>query len=289
MSNERLKILERAQREKWAIGQFNVSNLETIRGIFRAARKLRSPVIIGTSEGESRFLGLRQVRAMVSLFEEETGVPAILNLDHARTFDYIKEAIQAGYDSVHFDGSHLLLSQNIALTKKIVKYAGRFRVLVEGEVGVISGSSKILKKIPKTRIEDLTDPVAARTFVDKTGVDSLAINIGTFHGMAASGRNPHINIERLQEIKEVLKERVFLVLHGGSGTPEEDVKSAIKIGIIKININTELRDAFTRALRKDLKENAGETTPYKYLPGSIEAVQKVVEGKIKLFGSSNKI
>lgn len=291
MPNKKLKykILKAAQKGKWAVGQFNVSNRETLKAIFGAARKLKSPVIIGTSEGESKFLGLRETRALVSLFEEETGVPAILNLDHAKSFDYIKKAIQAGYDSVHFDGSHLPLSQNIALTKKVVKYAVKFRVLVEGEVGVIPGSSKILKKIPKTRLEDLTDPISARKFVDKTGVDSLAINIGTFHGMAASGRNPHINIARLREIKEVLKERVFLVLHGGSGTPKEDIKKAIKIGIVKININTELRNAFTGSLRKKLKENIRETTPYKYLPGTIEAVQKVVEGKIKLFGSNNKI
>jgi len=291
MPNKRVKykILKAAQREKWAVGQFNVSNLETLKGIFAAARKLKSPVIIGTSEGESKFLGLRETRALVSLLEEETGVPAILNLDHGKSLDYIKRAIQAGYDSVHFDGSKLPLSQNIALTVKVVKYAARFGVLVEGEVGFIKGNSKILKKIPKTRLEDLTDPIEARKFVDKTGVDSLAINIGTFHGIASSGRNPHINIARLREIKEVLKERVFLVLHGGSGTPKEDVKAAIKIGIVKININTELRKAFTGSLRKGLKEKIGETTPYKYLPVAIGAVQKVVEEKIKLFNSQNKI
>ena len=291
MPNKRVKykILKAAQREKWAVGQFNVSNLETLKGIFAAARKLKSPVIIGTSEGESKFLGLRETRALVSLLEEETGVPAILNLDHGKSLDYIKRAIQAGYDSVHFDGSKLPLSQNIALTVKVVKYAARFGVLVEGEVGFIKGNSKILKKIPKTRLEDLTDPIEARKFVDKTGVDSLAINIGTFHGIASSGRNPHINIARLREIKEVLKERVFLVLHGGSGTPKEDVKAAIKIGIVKININTELRKAFSGSLRKELKENIGETTPYKYLPAAIAAVQKAVEEKIKLFNSQNKI
>ena len=291
MPNKKIKykILKTAQNGKWAVGQFNISNLEALKGIFGAAKKLKSPVIIGTSEGESKFLGLREARALVSLLEEETGVPAILNLDHGKSLDYIKRAIQAGYDSVHFDGSKLPLSQNIALTVKVVKYAARFGVLVEGEVGFIKGNSKILKKIPKTRLEDLTDPIEARKFVDKTGVDSLAINIGTFHGIASSGRNPHINIARLREIKEVLRERAFLVLHGGSGTPKEDVKAAIKIGIVKININTELRKAFTGSLRKGLKEKIGETTPYKYLPVAIGAVQKVVEEKIKVFNSQNKI
>ncbi len=275
MSSKELKnYFKKAQKGKWAVGQFNVSNLETLRGIFQAAGKSKSPVIIGTSEGESKFLGLREIRALVSLFEEETGVPAILNLDHAKSFDYIKKVIQAGYDSVHFDGSHLPLSQNISLTRKIVKYAVRFRVLVEGEVGVIGG--------------DLTDPAEAQKFVEETKADTLAVNVGTIHGIRKSGKNPPINLRRLEEIKEKVG-KMPLVLHGGSGTSNEDIKKAIKIGIVKININTELRNAFTGSLRKALKKNAGETTPYKYLPGTVEAVQKVVEEKIKLFGSANKI
>ncbi len=290
MLNKKIKykILKTAQRKKWAIGQFNVSNIEVLKGVFAAAKKLKSPIIIGTSEGESRFLGLRQTRALVSLLEKETGVPAILNLDHGRTLDYIKEAIRAGYDAVHFDGSHLPILQNIALAKKVVSYASRFGVLVEGEVGKIPGNSKILKKALESKIEDLTDPAVAKKFAEETKVDSLAINVGTFHGIAASGRNPHINIERIKEIKRVLKEEVFLVLHGGSGTPEKDIKTAVKNGIVKININTELRKSFTAALKKALKEKPNEIIPYKYLPRAISAVQKTVEEKIKLFGSNNK-
>ncbi len=268
------KILKAAQKGKWAVGQFNVSNIETLKAIFEAARKLRSPVIIGTSEGESKFLGLRQARALVSLLEEETGVPAILNLDHGKTFDYIKKAIQAGYDSVHFDGSCLSLSQNIVLTKKVVKYAARFRVLVEGEVGVIGGN--------------LTDTKEAQKFARETNIDLLAVNVGTIHGIKKSGKNPAVKLRRLEEIKKAVG-NIPLVLHGGSGTPEKDIKAAIKLGIVKININTELRNAFTGSLRKELGKNTRENTPYKYLPYAIEAVQKVVEGKIKLFRSNNKI
>ena len=276
MSNKKLKykILKAAQKGKWAVGQFNVSNIETLKAIFGAAKKLRSPVIIGTSEGESKFLGLRQARALVSLLEEETGVPAILNLDHGKTFDYIKKAIQAGYDSVHFDGSHLPLSQNIVLTKKVVKYAARFRVLVEGEVGVIGGN--------------LTDTKEAQKFARETNIDLLAVNVGTIHGIKKSGKNPAVKLRRLEEIKKAVG-NIPLVLHGGSGTPEKDIKAAIKLGIVKININTELRNAFTGSLRKELGKNTRENTPYKYLPYAIEAVQKVVEGKIKLFRSNNKI
>jgi len=276
MSNKKLKykILRAAQKGKWAVGQFNVSNIETLKAIFGAAKKLRSPVIIGTSEGESKFLGLRQARALVSLLEEETGVPAILNLDHGKTFDYIKKAIQAGYDSVHFDGSCLSLSQNIVLTKKVVKYAARFRVLVEGEVGVIGGN--------------LTDTKEAQKFARETNIDLLAVNVGTIHGIKKSGKNPAVKLRRLEEIKKAVG-NIPLVLHGGSGTPEKDIKAAIKLGIVKININTELRNAFTGSLRKELGKNTRENTPYKYLPYAIEAVQKVVEGKIKLFRSNNKI
>ncbi|MDP3995821.1 MAG: class II fructose-bisphosphate aldolase [bacterium] len=290
MQSKKLKQYFKAALEgKWAIGQFNISNIETLKGIFEAAKNLKSPVIIGTSEGESRFLGLRQARALVSLFEEETGVSAALNLDHGKTFDYIKKAIAAGYDSVHFDGSALPLSQNIALTRRVVKYAAKFGVLVEGEVGMILGSSKVLKKLPESKIEDLTDPIAAKNFIDKTGVDSLAINIGTFHGIMSSGRNPRINIARLKEIREALGERACLVLHGGSGTPSEDVKAAIKLGIVKVNINTELRKAFTGALKILFEKKSEEIAPYKYLPEAILAVQRTVEEKIKLLGSINKI
>ncbi len=290
MQSKKLKQYFRAaQKGKWAIGQFNVSNIETLKGIFEAAKKLKSPIIIGTSEGESRFLGLRQTRALASLFEAETGVSAILNLDHGKTFDYIKKAIAAGYDSVHFDGSALPLSQNIALTRRVVRYAAKFGVLVEGEVGMIPGSSKILEKLSKSKIEDLTDPAAAKNFIDKTGVDSLAINIGTFHGIMFSGKNPRINIARLKEIREALGKKVFLVLHGGSGTPPGDVKAAIKLGIVKVNINTELRKAFTGALKTLFKKKSEEIAPYKYLPKSILAVQRTVEEKIKLLGSVNKL
>ena len=280
---------QKAQKEGWAIGQFNISNLETLRAIVQVAQKLKSPVIIGTSEGESKFLGLKQSVTLVQSFKNETGLPIFLNLDHGKSFEYIKEAVEAGYDSVHFDGSILSLEENIKTTKEIVDYAHKKGVLVEGEVGFIAGASELLERAPEIKEEDLTNPEDALRFIKETGVDSLAVNIGTFHGIEASGRNPHINLQRLREIKEKVGDRVFLVLHGGSGTPEEDIKEAIKLGIVKININTELRLAFTNTLKQVLAENPEGTTPYKYMPKVMEAVQKVVEDKIKLFGSDNKI
>ncbi len=288
-NNMKIKeYFEKAQKEGWAVGQFNISNSETLRAIVQTAQILKSPVIIGTSEGESKFLGLKQAVALIKIFRKETKLPMFLNLDHGKSFGYIKKAIEAGYNMVHFDGSELPLSENIKITKKIVGIAHKKGVLVEGEVGFIPGSSQILNKAPKIKKEDLTNPNEALKFIKVTGVDSLAISIGTLHGMKALGENPHLNLQRLKEIRKKIGDKAFLVLHGGSGTPEEDIKNAIKLGIVKININTELRLAYTNALKKALKENPKETTPYKYLPQVIEAVQKVVEEKIKLFGSRNR-
>lgn len=280
---------KKAQKEKWAIGQFNISNLEALRAIVKASQSLRSPVIIGTSEGESKFIGLREAVALVSSFRKEYGLPIFLNLDHGKDLDYIKEVIDLGYDAVHFDGSKLELEENIRITKKVAEYGRKKKIFIEGEVGFIKGTSEILKEIPEIRDEDLTSPEEALKFIKETKVDSLAVNVGTFHGMGVSGKDPKINLKRLKEIKDKLGEKVFLVLHGGSGTHEEDIKEAIELGIVKININTELRSAFTNALGKSMRENPEEIIPYKYLPEAIAAVQKAVEDKIRLFGSANKI
>jgi len=280
---------KKAQKEKWAIGQFNISNLETLRAVVKAAQNLKSPVIIGTSEGESKFIGPREAVALVASFRKGYGLPIFLNLDHGKDFDYIKEVIDLGYDAVHFDGSKLGLEENIKITRKVVEYGYKKKVFVEGEVGSIAGTSEILKEIPEIREEDLTSPEQALKFVKEAKTDSLAINVGTLHGMGVLKKDPNINLGRLKEIKDKVGEKVFLVLHGGSGTQEEDIRKAIELGIVKININTELRAAFTDALEKSLKENPEEITPYKYFPEVIDAVQKIVEGKIKLFGSDNKI
>jgi len=248
---------------------------------------LNSPIILGTSEGESRFLGLKQAVALKNSFQKETGLPIFLNLDHGKSFEYLKKAIDCGYDMVHFDGSKLPLKENIAKTKEVVNYANSSRVLVEGEVGVIgSEASKVYEEKFVLKPEDLTKPEEALQYVKETGVDCLAVSIGNFHGIDVTG-NPKLDLARLKEIKKIIKD-AFLVLHGGSGISERDIKGAIKNGIVKININTELRVAYTKTLKESLESQPKETTPYKYLPQAIKAVQKVVEEKIKLFGSKNK-
>ncbi len=273
-----LEYFKKAQKEKWAIGQFNFSTNEQLKGIMAAAQNLKSPIIIGTSEGESKFLGLKQAVALIKSFKEETGFPVFLNLDHGKNLDYIKEAINFGYDCVHFDGSELSLPDNIKLTKEIVKAALKKDVLIEGEIGIIGKSTQI-KEENLTRLEDV------KHFVEETGVNSLAISIGNVHGVYQ--KMPKIDFERLKKIRARIE--TPLVLHGGSGVSEKDIKKLIKEGIVKININTELRVAWKKALKAAIKQSGREEIkPYKILLPASRAIQKVVEEKIKLFGSQNK-
>jgi len=275
-----------AQKEKWSIGQFNFSDLTQVKGIVAVAEKLKSPVILGTSEGESKWFGLEEAVAIRNVLRKKTGLPIFLNLDHGKTFDYVKQAIDAGYDMVHFDGSKLPLLENIEKTKEVIKYAKWRGVLVEGEVGKIgTESSKIYTEKFEINETDLTNPSDAEIFIKDTKSDLLAIGIGNFHGTQATGENPNLKIDVLKRIREVVK-NTGLVLHGGSGTPEESVRQAIENGIIKININTELRIAFTEGLKNRLVD--GEIVPYKYLPAAQAEVEKVVERKIVLFKSAFK-
>jgi fructose-bisphosphate aldolase class II len=279
----------KAQEEKFAIGQFNFSDFTQVKGIVNKCAELKSPVILGTSEGESNFFGLEEAVALRDVLRKKTGLPIFLNLDHGKTFEYLKQAIDAGYDMVHFDGSKLPLEENIKITKEVVKYAHWRGALVEGEVGKIgTDSSTIYSEKFIIDQENLTKPEEAENFVEKTKVDLLAVSIGNFHGIEGSGIDPNLKLDLLKKIHESLG-HVKLVLHGGSGTPEEDIREAIKLGIVKININTELRLAFSGNLRRALSENTEEITPYKYLPQAQRIVEKVVDFKVKLFGSVGKV
>lgn len=294
--------LEKAQKEKWAIGQFNFSTFEQLRGILAAAQKMKSPVILGTSEGESRYLGLKEIVALVEISKinpvrdsenEEKAisggisngvkykVPAFLNLDHGKDLNWIKKAIDFGYPAVHFDGSELPFKKNIKCAKKIVEYAHKKGVLVEGELGYLRGDSKFHKKTARIEKEDLTLSEKAYRFVKETKVDSLAIAIGNIHGIYTG--MPKLDFERLKEINK--KTKAYLVLHGGSGIPKTEIKKAIKFGIVKVNINTELRLTWKKTLEKSFKTQ--EIRPYKILPKVQKAIQKKVEEKINLFGSKN--
>jgi fructose-bisphosphate aldolase class II len=279
--------LAKAQKEGWAMGQFNFSDFTQLKGITNKAAELKAPIILGTSEGESKFFGLEEAVALRDVLRKKTGLPIFLNLDHGKSFDYVKQAIDAGYDMVHFDGSKLPLEENIKITKQIVKYAKWRCVTVEGEVGILgTDSSKIYLEKFEIKDENLTKPSEAERFVKETRVNLLAVSIGNFHGIEISGIDPNLRLDILKQIKEKVG-NTCLVLHGGSGTPEDDIKEAIKLGIVKININTELRLAFSGNLRRALS-NVDEVVPYKFLQDALNSVGSVVERKIGLFGSKGK-
>jgi fructose-bisphosphate aldolase class II len=293
---------EKAQKEKWAIGQFNFSDFSQMKAIIEACNNLKSPLILGTSEGESKFFGLAEAVALRDVLRKKTGLPIFLNLDHGKSFEYLKQAMDAGYDMVQFDGSKLSLEENIKITKQVVKYArkksmpaGR-QVLIEGEVGRLgTDSSKIYTEKFEIIEEDLTKPEEALKFIKETKVDLLAVSMGNFHGIEISGIDPNLRIDVLAKVQESFRQAqrknvtAFLVLHGGSGTPDDDIKEAIKNGIVKININTELRMAFSGNLRRALSNNPDEIVPYKFLPEAQKSVKMVVELKIKLFNSAGKV
>lgn len=269
---------EKARKEGWAIGQFNFCTLEQFHGIVEAAKNLNAPVILGTSEGESKFFGLEEAVALRNVLRKKTGWPIFLNLDHGKSLEYVKKAIDAGYDMAHFDGSKLTLEENIKIFKEVKKYAKWRGVLTEGEVGQIEF---------ETKEENLTKADEAKKFAGEASADLLAVSIGNFHGSGAEKQESQLRLDRLSEIKKFLPRAVF-VLHGGSSIREENIKEAIKMGVVKVNINTEIRMAFSENLRRALK-NTEEITPYKYLQKPTESVKLIVEEKIKLFKSENKV
>lgn len=282
------QCIEEAEGEKRAIGHFNISNIEGFWAIVRAGAEVGEPVIIGVSEGEREFIGVKQTKALVESARKEFPTPIFLNADHTYSFDKVKEVIDAGFDSVIFDGAKLSFDENIAEAKKCVEYARSINpeILVEGELGYIGQSSKILDEIPEGASigeSELTLPSQAERFVKETGVDLLAPAVGTIHGMLRSGINPKIHTERIKALREAAG--VPLVLHGGSGSTLEDFKDAIAAGISVVHINTELRLAFRDALKKTLQENPDEIAPYKIMKPSVQAMQKVAVERIKLFSN----
>lgn len=281
--------LKKAQSERWAIGQFNFSDFTQVKAIVEKSAELKSPVILGTSEGESKFFGLQEAVAIRDALVKKTGMPIFLNLDHGHSFEYLKEAIDAGYDMVHFDGSKLPLEENIKIAKEVAKYAHKKGVTLEGEVGRLgTDASRLYSEKFEIKEEDLTKPGDALKFLKETKADLLAISMGNFHGIEASGVDPNLRLDVLKAVKEKTGS-AYLVLHGGSGTPEDDIKEAIRLGIVKININTELRLAFSGNLRRFLNDNKDEIVPYKFLADAKNSVGKVVERKIGLFGSANRV
>lgn len=274
----------------YALPHFNVSDLSALRAIVFAAKELNKPVMIGVSEGERQFVGVKEIAALVKAYKEELNLPIFLNADHTHSLEGIKAAAEAGFDEVLFDGAKLPFEENLRQTKEAVAIAKAINpeIIVEGELGYIGSSSEILKETPEgasLNPEMFTKPEEAVRFVKETGVDVFSPAVGNMHGLLESmitGEvKKRLDIQRIGEIKKACG--VFLTLHGGSGTADEDFTAAIKAGINIVHINTEIRLAWRRGLEKDLEESPKEVAPYKLLDGAEEEIKKVVLERMKLF------
>ncbi len=280
------QIIQQAENNKVSISHFNISELACLKAIFENAQELSLPVIIGVSEGESDFIGVRQIAALIKSLRAEHNYPIFLNSDHTHSLGKIKQMIEAGFDAVLFDGGKLPFEENIKKTKEVVEYVKSVNseILVEGELGYLGGSSMILKEIPKDAAisgQNLTTPEQAERFVKETGIDLLAPAVGNIHGMFKNKPNPNLNIQRIQELRQAAG--IPLVLHGGSGIRDEEFLLAIEAGISIIHINTELRLAWRQGIETALKSQPEEITPYKILPTVIEEIKKVVKKRMVLF------
>jgi fructose-bisphosphate aldolase class II len=282
MKSLRAYILE-AKREKRAVGHFNFSNIEGLWAIAHAAKEVGVPVIVGVSEGEQDAVGLNQAVALVKAIRSDLKIPIFLNADHHYSVESVKRAIDAGFDSVIFDGAKLSLEENIAQSKECVQYArscGR-DVVVEVELGYIGQSSKVLDGVPEgVSLEMLTTPEDAKKLLKETGADMLAPAVGNIHGMFKGGVDPRLDIQRIKKISEVTK--APLVLHGGSGN-DADFDAAIESGMCVVHVNTELRKAYTEGLKAYMEEHPEDVAPYKYGEAGKEAMQKVAEEKLRAF------
>jgi fructose-bisphosphate aldolase, class II len=278
--------LQEAQQSGKAIGHFNISDLVLLKAVFAAARELAVPVLVGSSEGERAFVGTRQIAAFVRSLREEFDHPIFLNADHTHSLAKAVEAAKAGFDSIVFDMSALPFDQNVQQTKQAVEALKAINpaMLVEGEIGDIGTGSEIHERAPDLS-KGLSTPEQAQQFVESTGVDILAPAVGNMHGMLRSmvsgETKKRLDIERIASIKRA--SRVFLTLHGGSGTDDEDLRKAIAAGINIVHINTELRVAWRHGLEQALAKHPDEVVPYKILPSVVDAVKQVASSRLKLF------
>ncbi|WP_035292086.1 class II fructose-1,6-bisphosphate aldolase [Clostridium sp. KNHs214] len=305
------KMFQKAFEGKYAIGAFNINNLEIIQGVVRGCKARNSAVILQVSKGALKYAGASYLKKMVDAAIEETGIDVALHLDHGPDFETVKEVIDAGFTSVMFDGSHYDFEENIKRTKEIVEYAHERGVVVEAELGRLAGVEDDVKVAEHEAI--YTDPDEALEFVKRTGVDSLAIAIGTSHGAYKFKGEAKLRFDILQQITDKLDANGFknypIVLHGASavdpmyvemcnnyggniagakGVPAEMLRKASSMSVCKINMDTDLRLAMTGSIRKVFGENPKEFDPRKYLGPARDAIQKLVEGKIdNILGSEN--
>lgn len=302
-----LDFFKRANEEHFAIGAFNVNNMEIIQGIVEAATELEAPLILQVSAGARKYARQEYLIKLVEAARMTTDIPIVLHLDHGPDFELCKAVIDGGFNSVMIDGSKYPFEENIALTKKVVEYAHLHNVPVEAELGKLAGVEDDVNVADKDAI--YTDPQEAKEFVERTGCDSLAVAIGTSHGAYKFKGEPKLNFERLKEIQGLLPENYPLVLHGAStvipefvdlcnqyggdikgarGVPEDMIKEAAGMNVVKVNIDTDLRLAMTGTIRKEFHDNPGNFDPRKYLGPAREAIKQMVMRKIKILGCDGK-
>lgn len=299
------ELLNVAREGRYAVGAFNINNMEFVQAITGAAEELKSPVIIAVSEGAIKYAGLHNLVSLVRVAAEEREIPLSLHLDHGRDMEIIEQCINGGFTSIMIDGSHLPFEENVTVTREVVERAKKSGISVEGELGRLAGIEDNVSVAKKDAL--FTVPAEAAEFVRCTGVDALAIAVGTSHGAYKFKGEPRLAFDRISEIAS--RVGVPLVLHGASGVDQEHVElantygaelkgtrgvpdaaivEAVNRGICKVNIDTDMRIAFTAYLRKTLSEDPGNIDPRKYLGPCREAVAEVVRRKIRLFGSEGK-
>lgn len=274
------EMLSEAKKGNYAVGAFNIENMEMVKAVIRAAEELRAPVMIQTTPGTVKYGSLETYAAIVKAEAEKAAVPVCLHLDHGSSFEMAIQAIKAGYSSVMIDGSKLSLEDNIALSKRVADVGRAVDIPVEAELGKVGGKEDDTVSSGPS----YTDPAEAKRFVEETMVDSLAIGIGTAHGVYKE--KPVLNVERISEVKEVVS--IPLVLHGSSGLSDDDVKDCVKRGMCKVNFATELRQAYLKATRELLNADDSIIDPKKIGEAAMKAVTAQVEYRIKVCGSDGK-
>jgi fructose-bisphosphate aldolase, class II len=278
-------VLVEARDNKRAVGHFNISDLTGLKAVFEAAHELRLPVVVGLSEGERAFMGVRLAAAAVRVLREEYDHPVFLNADHTHSLASAEQAARAGFDSIVFDRSEIPFAQNIAETKRAVEVLKSINpaILVEGEIGEIGTGSEIHEEAPQNL--RLTTAEEAREFVAATGIDILAPAVGNTHGLSRSmvrgEAQKRLDIGRIAEISKATG--LFLTLHGASGTNDGDLSRAIQAGITEIHINTELRLAWRRGLETAFAADKDQVVPYKLLPAAVNAMKQIVSARLLLF------
>lgn len=276
------ELLKKAEAGGYAVGAFNCNNMEIVQAIVAAAEAEKSPVIIQASQGAIKYAGLNYIVKLVEVAADSVTVPVALHLDHGTSFEQVVKCIRYGFSSVMIDGSKLPLEENIAITNKVLEIARPLGISVEAELGKIGGTEDDITVSAKEAM--FTDPEEAKSFVEATNVGSLAIAIGTAHGQYKG--KPQLDFARLEKTKKLIG--IPIVLHGSSGVHDEDIQKAIQLGVRKVNIDTNIREAFMQGVKDVLVKNPAEIDPRKVLGPAREQMTAIVREKIRLFGSSNK-